>query len=104
MIAKKVLTAADDVIGPFVVPRDNFVQAGVQYGAGGVGTIALEGTRDGTTYLTIGLSKDDGSGVVTTLAASGGGSADVSTFDKVRIRKTVAGGGDVTASLVIASA
>lgn len=103
MISNKSLTAADEVNGPFVVPRDSFTQAGIQYGAGGLGTIVLEGTRNDTDWVTIGFDKDDGSGVATSLAAAGGGHADISTLSQIRIRKSVAGAGAVLTSLSISA-
>lgn len=104
MICNKVLTAENDAIGPIVVPRDHFVQAFVQYGAGGAGTIVLEGTLNDTDYVAVGLVPIGGGAVVANAAAAGVWSADVSAFSRVRVRKSVAGGGGVLASLSLPAA
>lgn len=103
MICNKTLTAQNDKIGPIVVPRDCFVNAGVQYGAGGLGTIELQGSLNDVDYVTIGLVPAAGGAVVTSLAAAGEGNADISTYSRVQVIKTVAGAGGVLASLSIAS-
>jgi hypothetical protein len=84
------------------IPRDGFVQAGLQYGAGGAGTVVLEGTLDGTTYQTIGLTPASNGAVVLLLAASGIGWADVSIYSKIQVRCSVAGAG-VVATLNVQS-
>lgn len=104
MICNETLTAADEVIGPFVVPRDHFVQAFIQYGAGGVGTIALEITLNDTDWVIVGLTPIGGGAIVANLAAAGLAYADISAASQVRVRKTVAGGGDVLASLSMPAA
>lgn len=103
MIATKVLTALNDKINPIVIPRDHIVKAGLQYGAGGLGTIELQGTLNDVDYVTIGLTPAGGGAIVTSLAAAGAASADVSQYSRVQVNKTVAGAGGVTASLSLAS-
>ena len=104
MISNKILTAAEEVNGPIVVPRDHIVNAGVQYGAGGLGTLVLEGTLNEVDWVAIGLTPAGGGAVVASVAAAGIWYAAVSQYSSVRLRKSVAGGGPVTSSLSIASA
>lgn len=103
MFASKALTAQNDKVGPIVLPKDRKIRASVQYGAGGQGTIVLQGTVDGTTFIDIGLTPASYGAVVANLAASGIGFADVSGFRSVQINKSVAGAGAVTATLGIQS-
>lgn len=102
MIATETLATTDDLIGPIVVPRDHFVSAGVQYGAGGAGTIALQGTLNDTDWVAIPMSADGGVTFVLLTAAAGIWSADVSMYSQVRVKCTVAGAG-VVASLALSS-
>lgn len=82
------------------IPTDDTAVVGIQYGAGGLGTIILEGTMDGgASWFTIQLQKPDGTAAVLLLAAPGQGYADVSYCDKVRVNKTVAGAGAVNVSV-----
>lgn len=102
MICNKTLVLITDLIGPIVVPRDHFVQAGVQYGAGGAGTIALQGSLNDSNYVAIPMSADGGVTFVTSAAAAGIWTADVSMYSRVQLVVTVAGAG-VPASLSLPS-
>lgn len=97
--AQKDLTNANDEIR-VDVPNDHGYIAGIQYGTGGLGTIVLEGRiNNGNDWFAIGITPAAGGAVVASLAAAGAGSADVSFCEEVRIRKSVAGAGPVTAGL-----
>jgi hypothetical protein len=101
-IVKKNLVALNDNV-ELDVPTDFGAIAAIQYGAGGLGTIELQGTVDGgATWFTIQLLKPDGTVAATNLAAAGVGYNDVSYCDKVRINKTVAGAGAVAVVLSLA--
>lgn len=83
------------------IPQDQDAIAGLQYGAGGLGTLVLEGTCDGITWIPFGLYPADGTAVVLNLAASGIAYARVGYVLKVRVRKSVAGAGAVLATLIV---
>lgn len=100
-VATKTLTALNDKLGPLEVPG-GVITAGMQYGAGGQGTIVLEGTINDTDYIAINVTPAGGGASVANLAAAGIGTADVSAYSKVRINKSVAGAGGVSASLSLA--
>lgn len=87
-IASGDLTALNSVI-ELKLPTDRTAVAGVQYPTGGAGTIVLEGTLDGITWVDIFMSHPDGSAAASGLAAAGVGYADVSYFKKIRVRKSV---------------
>lgn len=99
--ATKTLTALNDLVGPIEVPG-GVIMAGVQYGAGGLGTIILEGTLNDTDYATIALTPAGGGAAVLLLSAAGIANADVSAYSRVQIRKSVAGAGGVLATLTVA--
>lgn len=97
----KATLTGSQALGPIVVPRDGFVQAFVQYPSGGTGTIELQGTENDTDYVTIAMTPSNSATPVTSLAAAGVGSADVSGFLKVQVKMTVAGTCAVTLSLPV---
>lgn len=98
MIATKVLTAANDAI-EVQIPTDRLAVAGVQYGAGGAGTVVLEGTLDDTTWIVIEMvDPNDHTTFATSITAAGIWQADVSVFKKIRARYSV-DGGSVTVTL-----
>lgn len=94
------LTALDEEIS-MLIPEDQDAIAGIQYGSGGLGTLVLEGTCDDVTYHAIGIYPADGSAVVADLAAAGIAYARVGFVKRVRIRKSVAGAGPVSATLIV---
>lgn len=83
------------------LPQDRDAIAGIQYGAGGLGTLVLEGTCDGITWIPFGIFPADGSAVVASLTASGIAYTRVGYVEHVRIRKSVAGAGPVLATLIL---
>lgn len=99
----KVLTAINEEI-ILDIPTDRTAICGLQYGAGGLGTVELQGTMDaGVTWFTIQLSKPDGTAAALSLVAAGQGYAEVGYCDRVRAKKTVAGAGPVTTTLNLAT-
>lgn len=98
----KILTAANEEI-KLDVRTDKRAVAGVQYGAGGLGTIVLEGRILDAEWVAIGLQSpaDANAAAAANLAAAGAGSADVSWCEEVRVRKSVAGAGPVTVGFTI---
>lgn len=100
--AKKVLTNVNDEI-VIDIPTDQSGAIGVQYGAGGAGTIVVEGTIDSTTWLALKIINVTTKVDADNLAASGIGSVEVYALEKVRVRKTVAGPGDVTVTISLAN-
>lgn len=102
MIATKAFATTADVLGPIVVPRDCFVSAAIQYGAGGSGTLKLQGTLNDTDYVDIGLTPAAGGTIVTSVSAAGIWTADVSAYSRVKLIESV--NGAVTGSLALASA
>jgi hypothetical protein len=99
-IVRKPLVAQDDAV-VLDVPTDHSAIAGVQYGVGGLGTIALEGRILDGDWFGIGMKKPADDTALATLAAAGAGYADVSYCDAVRVRKTVAGAGPVNVGLSV---
>lgn len=100
---KKTLVALNDKV-EMDIPTDKGAVVGMQYGAGGLGTVELQGTVDGgLTWFTIQLLKPDGTAAALNLAAAGVGYADVSYCDKIRANKTVAGAGGVDIWLNLAT-
>ena len=92
---RKTLVAANDNI-ELDIPTDKGAVAGVEYGAGGLGTIELQGRLHPLgAWFTIQLQKPDGTAAALNLALAGVGYADVSYCDRVRVNKTVAGAGGV---------
>lgn len=102
MITNKQFTTTADILGPIVIPRDHFVQAYVQYGVGGAGTLKLQGTLNDVDYVDIGMVPVGGGAVVTSVAAAGAWSADVSGFSRVQLIESV--NGAVLGSLSLPSA
>lgn len=97
-VNKALVALNDNII--LDIPTDDTAVVGIQYGAGGLGTIELQGTMDGgATWFTIQLLKPDGTAAALNLAAPGQGYADVSYCDKIKINKTVAGAGGVNVSV-----
>jgi hypothetical protein len=100
MEATKILTAIDDVL--VLDPAESINGAvGVQYGAGGAGTIILEGKVGDAqaAWLAIGMKSYTDGSAIANLAATGGGYAECVGLDIIRVRKTVAGPGDVLVSI-----
>lgn len=91
MAFTKAFVTTADVMTPVRVPRDSFVQAGVQYPTGGAGTLQLQGTIDGTNYTAIGLVPAAGGAAVSSIAAAGIWSADVSVYEFVKLVETING-------------
>lgn len=92
---RKTLVALNENI-VFNIPTDKGAVVGVEYGAGGLGTIELQGRmHDLGAWFTIQLLKPDGTAAALNLAAPGVGYADVSYCEFVRVNKTVAGAGGV---------
>lgn len=96
----KPLVAAEDVV-VLDIPTDQSATAGVQYGAGGSGTIVLEGRILDGDWFGIGMKKPADDTALASLAAAGAGYADVSYCDAVRVRKSVAGAGAVNVGLSV---
>lgn len=84
------------------VPRDSFVQAGVQYGSGGSGTLQLQGRINNSDFVVIAVTPISGGAAVTDITAEGIYSADVSVCSEVQLIMTV--DGSVLASLSLTSA
>lgn len=103
----KVLTALNDVCGPLDIPQDYSAAGSVQYGSGGLGTIVVEGILEGqdesvtANWIGLKLNNPNTKGDVDNLAAIGIGNFECWAYNKVRIRKSVAGAGGVTATLSI---
>jgi hypothetical protein len=94
------LTNAEETL----VLDTNEYQAGaavVQYGAGGLGTIVLEATVNGTDYVALKMTNPTTKADVDNLAAAGVAWAEVVGYDKVRVRKSVAGAGPVAVVLMV---
>jgi len=93
----KSLTYIDETIA-INIPQDKSGFVSVQYGAGGQGTLVLEGTVDGENWVGIDMEDEAGTPVANLSAA---GIAHQRTFglEAVRVRKSVAGLGPVLASL-----
>ena len=89
----------DDVEEKIVarVPRDAFVQAGVQYGAGGTGTLQLQGMMNGVDFVALAVTPLAGGAAITDIVAAGIYNADVSVCEQVQLIMTV--DGSVLASL-----
>lgn len=98
----KSLTEADEVI-TIDIPQDKSGFASVQYGAGGQGTLVLEGTIDYETWVELEMQDEHG-GTVASLTAAGIAHQRTFALEAIRVRKSVAGGGPVLASLSWAKA
>lgn len=98
----KSLTEADEVI-TIDIPQDKSGFVSVQYGTGGQGTLVLEGTIDYETWVELEMQDEHG-GVVASLTAAGIAHQRTFALEAVRVRKSVAGGGPVLASLSWAKA
>ena len=94
----KDLTAADETI-EIDVPEDQAGLASMHYGTGGAGTIVAEACIQAGAWFPVGIRDAITDGVVANLAAAGAGYFPVAGYNKIRVRKSVAGGGPVTASL-----
>jgi hypothetical protein len=98
---RKTLVALNENI-TLDIPTDKGAIAGVEYGAGGLGTIELQGQmHPAGAWFTIQLLQPDGTAAALNLAAAGVGYADVSYCDKVRVNKTVAGAGGVDVDFTV---
>jgi hypothetical protein len=103
----KALTGANEVCGPLDIPQDYSGAGTVQYGNGGLGTIVVEGILEGqdesvaANWIALKLNNPNTKGDVDNLAAVGLGNFECWAYNKVRARKSVAGGGAVTVTLAI---
>lgn len=93
-IGPKTLTDADDEVNLNQAQLDLASSVSFQYGVGGVGTVVLEGSNDGTNWHTQEITPIGGGAGVTSAAVAGIWWATVVTT-QLRVRKTVAGGGGV---------
>lgn len=95
---QQALTAADETI-TLDIPEDESGLGSVQYGAGGLGTIVVEASITRDAWFQVGLRNALTDAVVADLSAAGGAYFPVAGYNKVRVRKSVAGAGPVTVGL-----
>jgi hypothetical protein len=100
--AQQVLTLANEAI-TIDVPEDQSGLGSIQYGAGGLGTLVVEASIIRDAWFPVGLRNALTDAVVADLAAAGGAYFPVAGYNKIRVRKSVAGAGPVTAGLAFGS-
>jgi hypothetical protein len=83
--AEKYTIAATGTTTPLEVKGNSL---GVQATGAMIATLAVEGTVDGTNYVSLGLTPSVGGAVVTTFAAAGMWTADVTPYLFVRLNCT----------------
>jgi hypothetical protein len=99
-VRTKTLTAQHDAVDLSGFDLNFYSFISVQYGAGGAGTLVLEGSNDGVTWISAGLTPIAGGSVVTTIAASGIWFHQI-VANFYRVRKSVAGEGGVDVTVNI---